>query len=723
MIKKAFTSFLCVLTVFAFLSVNVAYSGDNPADSASLSDGNERISENGGFSLSVTDEGFMSVVCENSGSVYMSNPDFGEELSGLSAMEAKSMLLIEVFNENRQISKVNSYVGSVSKDGLKIEKQPDGVLLTYTFPEKETDFEIPVKITLDNDKVSATVLTEEIKENGTARIISIGLMPFFGSGGADDSGYILIPDGSGAVINFNNGKGNYYQYEEPVYGWDQALTRTYEKTVLQSIRLPVFGIKKNNDSFLAVIEKGEYDADILAEVAGSMESPYFNHAYARFYYRKSDTVLMGESSFSPKTVVTVSDDKNDSTDFRVSYYPIYNGGYAEMAEKYREILGLEESKDNKTPGLSVELICGVQKKASFLGIPYYKFVSLTTYTQAEEILSSFAEDGIDNISVTLNGWMKKGIYGALNFSLDPYGKLGGRDGYDKLSDYAGNNGIRLYNAVEFQKIYKSRFGYSQRFDCIKSMGSIPLKFYPLNLTTSRKDTSSELSWSLLRYGKYDSALEEYEKNEDKIDGISVGDLGNLLYSDFTKGNIYFRSEAAEQIEKIFEAAGKKYVSANSANAYSFAYTDRITSAPQSSSGFSVTDYDVPFYQMVLGDAIDYSTPPINLEGDTQTSFLKAMQTGSSIGYTLIYEENSKIKDTPLSDMYGAGYKNWLDVIKEQYDCLKEIKDRRITNYICFENGVTRTDYADGMKIYVNFSDDVLTADGITVQPRDYSIAR
>ncbi|MGN0492598.1 MAG: DUF5696 domain-containing protein [Acutalibacteraceae bacterium] len=709
--KKAFVAFLCAVIMLTALSGAFL-----PVDALGFP-------ENENFSLSVTDEGFITVKCKKSGSVYTSNPNIGEELSGLPVMEAKSMLLVEYFNENQQISKANSYVGSVSKDGLTIKNESDGVTLTYTFPEKETDFVIPIKITLHDDRISAKILTDKITEKGSAKIIRIGLLPFFAAGSENDDGYMLIPDGCGAVINFNNGKGNYYQYEEPIYGWDQALTRTYEKTVLQMIHLPVFGIKKNNDALLAVIEEGGYDADILAQVAGSMESPYFNHVYTQFYYRKSDTIVLGGESFSPKTVVTVSAEKNDSTDFCVSYYPIYNGGYVEMAEKYSEVLGLSEGGDNKSPGLSVELIGGVEKKASFLGIPYYKYIPLTTYSQAKEILSDFTEDGIDNISVTLSGWMKNGIYSKLNFSLDADSKLGGSKGYEALEAFTEENNIRLYGNVEFQKIYKSKFGYSKRFDCIKSMGSIPLKFYSLDLATSKNDTSSELSWSLLRYDKFDKALKEYKKNEDKIGGIAVGALGNLIYSDFSKGKSCFRNEAAGKIDKVFKAIDNKNMTVASANAYALGYADRITAAPQSSSDFSVTDYDVPFYQMVIGNAIDYCTPPINLEGDTETAFLKAMQTGSSIGYTLIYEENSKIKDTVLSDMYGAGYEDWQDVIKSQFDALKEISDRKITNFIHYENGVTRTDYADGTKVYVNFSDNMMTADGVTVKPRDYSLVR
>lgn len=33
------------------------------------------------------------------------------------------------------------------------------------------------------------------------------LLPFFGAASKSDKGYIVVPDGCGAVINFNNKKG------------------------------------------------------------------------------------------------------------------------------------------------------------------------------------------------------------------------------------------------------------------------------------------------------------------------------------------------------------------------------------------------------------------------------------------------------------------------------------------------------------------------------------
>ena len=677
--------------------------------------------ENENFSLSVTKEGFITLTCKKTGNVYTSNPAVSDDMSGLSAMEAKSMLIVDVFTPNHQMTKINSYVGCVNKKGLTIKQNSDSVTLIYSFPEKEADFEIPVKITLFKDRVSAEILTDKIKENGSTQIVSISLMPFFGAGSETDEGYIFIPDGSGAIINFNNNKGNYYQYNEAVYGRDSALSLAYEKTVTEKIHLPVFGIKKNKKSFLAVIEKGQYDANIAANVAGSIESPYFNQVFSQFYYRKSDTIVMAEASFSARTVITVSKTKNNKTNYCVSYYLLNGGGYAEMARKYSEILNIKSKDTYKSPGVSLELIGGVQKKASFLGIPYNKYIPLTTFSQAQSILESLREDGVKDIAVSYKGWMKNGVYHSFDFSMKPDSRLGGQKGYSAFEAYCNENNISLYADLEFQKIYQNSGGVNKRFDAVKSLGSIPMMFYPLNLTTSRKNTSSSLSWSLIKSEKLQKITKNYQKNAGKIGNISAGDLGNLVYSDFAKDDARFRSDAINSIKKTFEAMDEKSVAVNGANDYVMVYADQVFNAPVGSSSFNVCDYEIPFYQMAIGANLNISTPAINLQGDANIAFLKAMQTGCSLGYTLMFEENSKIKNTVLSDVYGANHKSWEKIISSQYKAISQIKNREIIDFVHFENGITKTVYGDGLTVYINLSNREAAAENVTVKAWDYKV--
>lgn len=53
------------------------------------------------------------------------------------------------------------------------------------------------------------------------QVTDFWLLPYFGAAGAGEQGYMLVPGGSGALIELNNGKTNLEPYEtELLYGED-----------------------------------------------------------------------------------------------------------------------------------------------------------------------------------------------------------------------------------------------------------------------------------------------------------------------------------------------------------------------------------------------------------------------------------------------------------------------------------------------------------------------
>ena len=79
-------------------------------------------------------------------------------------------------------------------------------------PEDEADvaealsFTITLDWQLTNDGVRVSIPYEGLGEFGGGQIRAIQLLPFFGAAGAQETGEIVLPDGSGALMRFNNGK-------------------------------------------------------------------------------------------------------------------------------------------------------------------------------------------------------------------------------------------------------------------------------------------------------------------------------------------------------------------------------------------------------------------------------------------------------------------------------------------------------------------------------------
>ena len=66
--------------------------------------------------------------------------------------------------------------------------------------------------------------------------------------GSYEDGYLLVPEGGGALIRFNNGETKFTGYYADVYGYDYGIKRT-EFITESKASFPVFGILRNEQSF------------------------------------------------------------------------------------------------------------------------------------------------------------------------------------------------------------------------------------------------------------------------------------------------------------------------------------------------------------------------------------------------------------------------------------------------------------------------------------------
>ena len=113
-------------------------------------------------------------------------------------------------------------------------------------------FNVSIVYKLDGNNLSVKVPFNEISYRLKYPITQLSVLPYFGAGGPEDTGYMLIPEGGGSIIKFNNGKVRQNGYYADCYGWDYAQER---KAVITETRAayPVFGIAYEDSSVLSVI--------------------------------------------------------------------------------------------------------------------------------------------------------------------------------------------------------------------------------------------------------------------------------------------------------------------------------------------------------------------------------------------------------------------------------------------------------------------------------------
>lgn len=106
-------------------------------------------------------------------------------------------------------------------DDLAADKQ-----LNAQLSSKDTFvFDVSIIYRLDGGDMVVEMPLSELEYSEATPIYTLVPLPYFGAGGPEDEGYLMVPEGGGALINFNNNKFSQASYYANLYGWDMALSR------------------------------------------------------------------------------------------------------------------------------------------------------------------------------------------------------------------------------------------------------------------------------------------------------------------------------------------------------------------------------------------------------------------------------------------------------------------------------------------------------------------
>ena len=298
-------------------------------------------------------------------------------------------------------------------------------------------------------------------------------MPFLGSVEEDKvSGYILLPDGSGALMRFSKKFSYISGFDKKIYGADVAVDNVSEQKELGANRnndymvdtpqvtLPLFGIVHGNgyNAILSVSENGEEYASITANPSGYITD--YNWAAMRYDYR---SMYVYQAAQDGTGVNTVSDNKNTVNPKQTFYFLNGNDAtYSGMAVFYRELLKNDDSlKSNKFDSempLALSVIGSDIKDGFFIDTEQV----LTTVSEsrkiAEEIKNKY---NINNLTFSYYGWksgsMSKADYNSVKFNS----KLGSENELKDLKDLIENNGGTFYLSLSSVIGNKDQINVSQ----------------------------------------------------------------------------------------------------------------------------------------------------------------------------------------------------------------------------------------------------------------------
>lgn len=678
--------------------------------------------------------GYFALKNKISGKVWYSVPNdmlTDEITTGAKRSEIFSQIVLNyVFADGQYeitgAQHADSYTSCVmSQGGISAKILDNGLRVTYNF--EDIGVVLPVEYTLEKDYLAVTIVREQIKISDECILMGINVLPSFGAGNSQDEGWLFVPDGSGAVVKFNNGIKTSNKYDKYVYCDELAVPKETSSVHEENILLPVFATSVGSDTLTGIITSGDAAASIT----------YFNGNSDCAYNCISSTVnflnfAQRQNIIKNKTSSKISGADYNLDNYQVRYY-MASGEKADIAgiaSEYRDYLEKEKgfSSSAAEPTFNLSLYGFIETRASFLGIPYTKHKVLTTVGQATSILDELSEKGVDSVTVKYIGWSNSGVDNKkIPSSAKVSGKIGSISDFQSLAQRIADSGGTLYPEVDLLRYTESGNGVLKTRDSIKTpfqVISAMNSYLPSNFEVNTKASS----FCLLTPKKISKYSGNYLKSYRTLDlkAISLSTIGQLTYSDFSNKNSFNRAGLPDIYDEILSEYRKAGITTafTNANAYTFAYADRVFEAPVQSSGFDSFDYDVPFYQMVLHGKVNMTSPAIIQSANPLSVYLKSVEYGMELLYNGIYADSSALTGTAFDYLYSSDYGLWIDDAAEKYaeysPLQKLIYNSEIISNTKIAEGVKKTVYQNGVTVYVNYNDETVTAENIKIEPQSFA---
>ena len=592
----------------------------------------------------------------------------------------------------------------------------------------EYEFGLTVEAYLDGDEFVVNVPEESIVEYKANNYIgTISLYPFMGYTYMDEQeGYMLVPDGNGALIYLDNKEGRYPTgFSQMIYGndanYDEKTTQSYlwgeYDTVVDANKViaPIFGMAHTEDelAYLAVVEDGEKRAYIEAQPNGALVN--YNRCFARFVLRTVYVQPLNQSNSG--TVKSVETDRMHS-DLTVRYMLLSgdDADYSGMAVAYREYL-----LDNKLVSIKDT---SYNTRVDFLGTDREEFlmgttaVTMTTVEQIEEMYKTLQKAGVKNLLTIYKGWQSGGLYELPINSYKADSTIGGTNALTKLINESAENGYNIYLYNDALRI-NARTNLTT-FDAMKMV----------NKRTFEEEVNEQVydTFYYLMPGVTQEKLEKFIKSYTKkgADNIALAGISNSIFSYSSRGVYYDRYDTADiyadAVSSIDESVN---LVLEQPFAYLWNHTDSFLDMPLGSSEYMYVDEEVPFLSLVLKGILPMYSDYVNFEADKTEFFLQLVESGVYPSFYLTHENSSALIYTNSSDLFSTQFDIYKDIVIEYDAALRAIAEQVegafIIDHVRMDNGVTKVTYDNGVVIYVNYSENSAAVDGITIDALSYKV--
>lgn len=579
----------------------------------------------------------------------------------------------------------------------------------------EIDVAFTLDVSLTDKGITAHIPFESItqEEDEWTTLSSIILFPSLGATRLDDvPGYMVIPDGVGAVIRYEDNMGQYgTPFEERFYGENLGLASGRQSVTSYPLSMPIFGAVHGHKqhAMSGIIESGDINARLLAYPNGSANQDY-NLVFPKFdirqRYRQSFT---SDGSGGARRV---ADTLSDDITVHYNFLSDTEATYAGIAKNYRNFLADKDiirpldTEDVNIP-LHTQYLMS-DSRSQFIG---NSVIEMTSVSSIERMIEAFNNANITNQKVSLMGWNDGGYSGHLPTNLDFENKLGSNNEFRDLikatDAYLLNNYIAATDATD---------NVTYRSDVAQGVDRFQLE--------DECESCTYNSHYLLYPEKTRAlAMDHYEDFTEEEANMLFESLGSTVFS-YYDNTIYNRSDAFNHYETIMDTYNEK-AAYMYPNAYAYPYTDEFFGAPLFNSQLKYYDDLVPLLPIALSGHMDLYGQFMNFNSLGREQTLMLIDFNINPSFILSEQESNELSGTDIEYMFSTHFEKWEESVIEDYhymnDALQYVRGEAIESRDVLEMGVVEVTYSNGVVIVINYTSQDVTYDGTTINPLDYHV--
>jgi hypothetical protein len=661
-----------------------------------------------------------------------------------------SLLSMEYYDSSLGIKTISSASENAVRSTLVMVNNDDThYRLDVTFDV--IDVMVSVHIYLTSSGLEFEIRDDEINGNDTNQIAAFIFSPFLGASGGQQlifdmaemdypratqavpkpriPGYIFLPDGSGALMRFQDNTTSLSTYIGDVYGPDMS-SGTYHYRYqnpyvpMKDPSMPVFGIAHGNRqaAFVAYATSGAEYMEIIGSPHNN-RTPY-NYVYSRFTYNQLYQQIYNQSGAGYPTLYDERNHFNASLkydflqgDGTTDDYP---ADYVGMAKKYRDhLIEVGILNNNLIASDQMPIRLDFIMSDAMNNLIGTRDVVVTTIDQVKEILTQLHGDGIQNINSGLYGYQKGGITLGDKDRPDWIGAIGSRRNFENVIGDLNDLGIDVSLALDYVTIYEEQMsllgnaakhlnGWYTREHMFREVGPVEDMYFARPTLVA--------SW-----------MKSHEKRVRSLgmQSMTYAGMTNQLYGDYGRSLIDIQG-VIDLYQNTLNTIGESYaINAVNPNQYLWAYVSRYLQSPMFTSQYLIQTDTVPFLQIVLSGSMEVYATYANFSFYTETDILRMIDYNVYPSFILTHDPSYELISTNSSNFYSTEFNLYEDLIHHIYrrmnGAYESVLGSQWIDRMVVSPGVIVNRYANGVEIVINYTNDIQTYNGRSISPLNYRV--